>query len=111
MGKQAATGTKKTKEAISKAAAASSKAGKKKWSKGKVKENLALAVFIDKETYAKAKTDVPKMKLITVSTVSDKMKVNGSMARRLIRHLAESNLIKKLDYHHTQYIFTGASSK
>jgi len=106
MGKQPQAGH-KTKEAKAKAATQSSKSkGIKKKVDSRVREKANLAVFIDKTTYDKAKVDVPKMKLITVSTVSDRMKLNASAARRLIRNLHEQNLIKKIDYHHSQYIFT-----
>merc|ERR1719263_2225252 len=42
-----------------------SKAKKKKWSKGKVKEKVANAVFFDKALYDKCVAEVPKFKLIT----------------------------------------------
>merc|ERR1712032_1552135 len=57
------------------------KAKKKKWSKGKVKEKLANLVLFDKPTYDKMLVDVPKLKLITPSIISEKLKVNGSRAQ------------------------------
>ena len=98
----------KSKEAKSKAASQSSKSKTAKVKKvdSRVREKANLAVFIDKATYEKAKSDVPKMKLITVSTVVDKLKVNGSIARKIIRHLYDLKLIKKVSYHSSQYIFT-----
>lgn len=77
-GKQPAAGQ-KSKEAKSKAASQSSKAKGSKVKKvdSRVREKANLAVFLDKATYEKAKADVPKMKLITVSTVVDRLKVNG----------------------------------
>jgi small subunit ribosomal protein S25e len=50
------------------------KAKKKKWSKGKVKEKLANLVLFDKISYEKMITDVPKLKLITPSIISEKLK-------------------------------------
>jgi len=110
MGKQPVLATKKGKEAISKAASSSSKS-KKKWSKGKVKDRLQLAIFFDQVTYDKLLADIPKMKVITVSTVSDKLKVGGSMARKGIRHLQQKGLIKLVAFHHSQYIFTAAKEQ
>ena len=46
MGKQPTMGQKKSKEAIARAAAASRKGQKKKWSKGKVKDKMNLEVFV-----------------------------------------------------------------
>ena len=46
MGKQPKMGQKKSKDAIARAAAASRKGLKKKWSKGRVKDKLVHEVFI-----------------------------------------------------------------
>eukprot|EP01016_Furgasonia_blochmanni_P054533 TRINITY_DN8_c0_g4_i1.p1 TRINITY_DN8_c0_g4~~TRINITY_DN8_c0_g4_i1.p1 ORF type:complete len:222 (-),score=91.01 TRINITY_DN8_c0_g4_i1:75-659(-) len=110
MGKQPSLGQKKSKEAIAKAAS-SSKKGKKKWSKGKVKEKLALAVFFDQATFDKLNSDIPKLKLITPSIVSDKLKVNMSIARRGIRYLKEKGLIKNVDHHASFPLCTGLAVK
>merc|ERR1712241_260226 len=71
----------KSKEAKMKAAMAGGKSRKKKWSKGKVKEKLANMVMFDKATYDKMMKEIPKAKLITPSVVSERLKVNGSVAR------------------------------
>merc|ERR1712093_45696 len=65
MGKQPTMGQKKTKEAIAKAASASKKGGKKKWSKGKVKDKLNNKVFMDEATDKAMRKDVTNMSLIT----------------------------------------------
>ncbi|CAE8647563.1 unnamed protein product [Polarella glacialis] len=70
----------KSKEAKMKAAMAGGKGKKKKWSKGKVKEKLANLVMFDKATYDKMLKEIPKAKLITPSVVSERLKVNGSVA-------------------------------
>ena len=42
----------------------------------------------------------------------DKFKVNGSVARRALRELANKNLIKLVgDSHHTYNLYTGAQAK
>jgi len=76
-----------------KAAMAGGKSRKKKWSKGKVKEQLANLVMFDKATYDKLLKEIPKAKLITIAVVSERLKVNGSVAKVAIRHLEEKGLI------------------
>merc|ERR1711937_183718 len=83
----------KSKEAKMKAAMAGGRSKKKKWSKGKVKEKLANLVMFDKATYDRMLKEIPKAKLITPSVVSERLKVNGSVARVAIRHLEEKGLI------------------
>uniref|UniRef100_A0A0D3DW62 Protein RER1 n=2 Tax=Brassica oleracea var. oleracea TaxID=109376 RepID=A0A0D3DW62_BRAOL len=60
---------------------------KKKWSKGKQKEKVNNMVLFDQATYDKLLTEAPKFKLITPSILSDRMRINGSLARRAIREL------------------------
>jgi len=93
-------GQKKTKEAIAKAAAASKKGGKKKWSKGKVKDKLNNKIFIDDATWKSIQKDVPGMSLITVSTVSEKYKIIGSMARQVIKILAGEGKLEQMGHQH-----------
>merc|ERR1712238_553522 len=94
-------------EAKMKAAMAGGKSKKKKWSKGKVKEKLANLVMFDKPTYDKLLKEIPKAKLITPAVVSERLKVNGSIARLAIRHLEEKGMIAHVgDRHHAMLIFT-----
>eukprot|EP00435_Cladocopium_sp_Y103_P046629 s1424_g13.t1 len=88
----------KSKEAKMKAAMAGGKSRKKKWAKGKVKEKLANLVMFDKATYDKMLKEIPKARLITPSVVSERLKVNGSVARQAIRHLE----VQQADDLHTQ---------
>merc|ERR1712151_431043 len=83
-----------SKEAKMKAAMAGGRGRKKKWSKGKVKEKLSNMVAFDKATYDKMMKEIPKAKLITTAVVSERLKVNGSVARQAIRHLEEKGLIQ-----------------
>ena len=97
----------KSKEAKMKAAMAGGKGKKKKWSKGKVKENANNAVAFDKATLDKLIKEVPKSKLITTAVVSERLHVNGSMARQGIRHLVEKGLIEPVgQQHHAMRIYT-----
>merc|ERR1712048_1049244 len=97
----------KSKEAKLKAAMAGGRSKKKKWSKGKVKEKLVNMVMFDKATYDKMLKEIPKAKLITPSVVSERLKVNGSVAREAIRHLEEKGLITHVgEKHAAQLIYT-----
>eukprot|EP01098_Paradermamoeba_levis_P005731 TRINITY_DN23_c0_g1_i3.p1 TRINITY_DN23_c0_g1~~TRINITY_DN23_c0_g1_i3.p1 ORF type:complete len:122 (-),score=54.64 TRINITY_DN23_c0_g1_i3:96-461(-) len=82
---------------------------KKKWSKGKVKEKLQNLVVFDKATYDKLLKEVPTYKLITPSIISDRLKVNGSLARRALVHLESKGLVKKVIKHSAQSIYTRAT--
>eukprot|EP00996_Jenningsia_fusiforme_P004843 NODE_5715_length_645_cov_464.768456_g5327_i0.p1 GENE.NODE_5715_length_645_cov_464.768456_g5327_i0~~NODE_5715_length_645_cov_464.768456_g5327_i0.p1 ORF type:complete len:119 (+),score=42.89 NODE_5715_length_645_cov_464.768456_g5327_i0:105-461(+) len=69
------------------------KAKKKKWSKGKVREKLNNLVMWEKAARDKLYAEVPKYKLITTAIVSDRLKVNGSLARQALQVLAAEGLI------------------
>merc|ERR1712216_925618 len=91
----------KSKEQKAAAAAAGGKKGKKKWSKGKVKEKLMNNVMWDKATVDKL------VKLIPPATVSERLKVNASLAREAIRYLEDKGLIEVVGERHSQMaIFT-----
>jgi ribosomal protein S25 len=47
-----------------------------------------------------------------VSEVVNKFKVNGSVARRVLRDLASKNLIKQVGDHHSTFtLYTGTQAK
>merc|ERR1711976_537865 len=97
----------KSKAAIAKAAAAGgSRTKKKKWNSGKVKEKTNNAVYFDEATYEKLLNEVPKSRLITVSTIADKLRVNGSVARAAIRDLEAKGKIRKVSTHNSQLLYT-----
>merc|ERR1711924_351292 len=56
--------------------------GKKKWTKGKVKEKLMNEVMWTKGLQDKLIKEIPKAKLITPAIISKRLKVNGSLAGR-----------------------------
>ncbi|EQK99144.1 Ribosomal protein S25 [Ophiocordyceps sinensis CO18] len=62
------------------APAAGAKKQKKKWSKGKVKDKAQHAVLLDKTTSEKLYKDVQSYRLVTIATLVDRMKINGSPA-------------------------------
>jgi len=104
-------GKSKATQAAKKAQAASKggKAKKKKWSKAKVKEQAEKAVVYDQKLYQQMLKDVPTYKLITTAIVSDRLKVNGSLARRTIRELEKAGKIQRVIKSSKQLIYTRAA--
>merc|ERR1712243_264365 len=78
----------------------------KKWSKGKVRDQLNNLVLFDKQTYDKFMKEVPSYKLITPSVVSERLKITGSLAKKGLHMLHTKGLIKKICSHHAQVIYT-----
>merc|ERR1712193_193589 len=81
-------------------------AKKKKWSKGKVREKLNNMVVFDQQTYDRMLKEVATFKLVTPSVISERLKINGSLARRSIQELLKAGTIKVVDKHSNQYIYT-----
>merc|ERR1711939_1152684 len=79
---------------------------KKKWSKGKVREKLNNMVCFDQNTYDRMMKEVATFKLVTPSAISERLKINGSLARRSIKELLKAGTIKLVDKHSNQYIYT-----
>jgi small subunit ribosomal protein S25e len=86
----------KSKEAKIKAALAGGKGKKKKWSKGKQKDKVENAVMFDKALWDKLTKEIPKAKLITPSIISERIRVNGSLARQAIRVLEQQGQIVRV---------------
>ncbi|KAF1980299.1 putative 40S ribosomal protein S25 [Bimuria novae-zelandiae CBS 107.79] len=87
-------------------AATGGKKQKKKWSKGKVKDKAQHAVVLDKQTADKLNKDVQSYRLITVATLVDRLKINGSLARRALADLEEKGTIKKVVGHSKLSVYT-----
>ena len=84
------------------------KAKKKKWGSTKVKEKLNNVTVIDQKLYDRIIKDTPTMRLITISTMSDKFKVSGSIVRRAMRELLSKNLIERVgEYAASNPIYKG----
>ncbi|KAL3621259.1 40S ribosomal protein S25 [Castilleja foliolosa] len=83
---------------------------KKKWSKGKQKEKVNNMVLFDKSTYDKLLSEAPKYKLITPSVLSDRLRINGSLARKAIKELMARGLIRMVSAHSSQQIYTRATN-
>lgn len=87
-------------------AGGSGKNKKKKWSKGKVRDKLENAAFLDQATYDKAAKEIAKMTLVTPAIVSEKFKLKVSVARRLMLDLVANNIISQVNKSHTTLICT-----
>jgi small subunit ribosomal protein S25e len=68
------------------------------------------AVLLDKATYDKLFKEIPTAKLITPSVVSERLKVNGSVARRAIKELHQKGVIKQIAHSHRQQVYTRATA-
>ena len=91
--------------------AATGKAKKKKWSKGKVHDKLNNLALFDKALYDKLYKEVPSYKLITPAVVSERLKIRASLARRALQEMLAKGFIKEVSRHHTQVIYTRAPRK
>jgi len=100
-----------TKEAKMKAAAGGGGKKKKKWSSGKNRDKLQNQVLFEEETYEKLMKEIPKMKLVTPSVISDRLRVNGSLARYAIKELEEKGLIKCISKHGSQQIYSRVTAE
>ncbi|KAE8350871.1 ribosomal protein S25 [Aspergillus coremiiformis] len=81
---------------------------RKKWSKGKVKDKAQHAVVLEKQVAERLNKDVQSYRLITVATLVDRLKINGSLARRALADLEEKGQIKKVVGHSKLNIYTRA---
>ncbi|CAH6721604.1 40S ribosomal protein S25-B [[Candida] jaroonii] len=98
-----------TKAAKAAAALAGGKKGKKKWSKGKVKDKAQHIVILDQEKYDKIMKDVPTYKYVSVSVLVDRLKIGGSVARVALRQLEREGIITPVSKHSKQAIYTRAA--
>ena len=96
----------KSKEQKMAAAMAGGKGKKKKWSKGKSRDKVDNKVLMSQEQFDRLHAEVPKMKLITVSAVVEKLKISGGLARRALRDLAEEGKIRPVLLSRAQQIYT-----
>ncbi|GKV39747.1 hypothetical protein SLEP1_g47472 [Rubroshorea leprosula] len=63
-----------------------------------------------KETYDKLLSEAPKYKLITPSVLSDRLRINGSLARKAIKDLMARGFIRMISAHLSQQIYTRATN-
>lgn len=62
--------------------------------------------MLDKATSDKLAKDVQSYRLITVSTLVDRLKINGSLARKALNDLEEKGQIKKVVGHSKLSIYS-----
>lgn len=71
-----------------------------------VKDKAQHAVVLEKSTAEKLNKDVQSYRLITVATLVDRLKINGSLARQALADLEEKGQIKKVLGHHDINIYS-----
>ena len=112
-GKDAGKNASKNAQAAKKGASGKgAKAKKKSWTKVKVKEKLNNAVFLEEKQYERMVKEVPKILCITRAMLCEKFKVAGSVARALLRDLAEKGLVTPIgDQHRAFALYKGKDAK
>ncbi|OAF71251.1 40S ribosomal protein S25 [Intoshia linei] len=108
-------GAKKNQQATQKAAAkkkptakktTGGKSKKKSWSKGKVRDKLVNAPLVVADQIDKLKSDISNSKLISISSVSERFKLKGSVSKRIIKELHSEGKIRQVVQHSKQMVYT-----
>jgi small subunit ribosomal protein S25e len=71
-----------------------------------VKDKAQHAVVLDKNTSEKLQKDVQSYRLITVAVLVDRLKINGSLARKALADLEAKGQIKKVVAHNSGNIYS-----
>lgn len=71
-----------------------------------VKDKAQHAVILDKSTSEKLYKDVQSYRLVTVAVLVDRLKINGSLARKCLADLEEKGQIKQVVGHSKMKIFS-----
>lgn len=71
-----------------------------------MKDKANHAVVLDKNTSEKLQKDVQSYRLITVAVLVDRLKINGSLARKALADLESKGQIKKVVSHNTGNIYS-----
>lgn len=64
------------------------------------------AIMFDKEKYDRMFKEVGSYRLVSVSVLVDRLKINGSLARRALVELAQQGIIKEVEVSSSQKIYT-----
>ena len=103
-GKDAKKGGKDKVPKILKAGSKEGKAKKKKWSKTKSKDKVNNQVFWTKAQHDKLLKDIiPKEPYITPSVISEKLKLNVSLARLAVKELIDNGQLAPATEYHSKY--------
>lgn len=73
-----------------------------------MKDKANHAVVLDKNTSEKLQKDVQSYRLITVAVLVDRLKINGSLARKALNDLEDKGVIRKVVSHNAGNIYTRA---
>lgn len=76
------------------------------WKINIVKDKAQHAVILDKSTSDRLAKDVQSYRLVTVAVLVDRLKINGSLARRCLKELEEKGQIKIVVKHHAGDIYS-----
>ena len=71
-----------------------------------VKDKAQHAVILDKQTSEKLYKDVQSYRLVTVAVLVDRLKINGSLARKCLADLEEKGQIKPVVGHSKMKIYS-----
>lgn len=71
-----------------------------------MKDKANHAVVLDKTVQEKLNKDVQSYRLVTVAVLVDRLKINGSLARRALNDLEEKGVIKKVVSHNACNIYS-----
>ena len=71
-----------------------------------MKDKANHAVVLDKATSDKLQKDVQSYRLITVAVLVDRLKINGSLARKAMKDLEDKGLIKKVVGHSKMQVYS-----
>ena len=71
-----------------------------------VKDKAQHAVILDKATSDKLYKDVQTYRIVTIATLVDRLKINGSLARRCLKDLEEKGQIKQVVGHSKMKIYS-----
>lgn len=88
-------------------------AGGKKKNEPKVnkREKLNNQTLFRPDSYVKFLSEVPKGRVITPASVSDKFKVSASLARRALKDMARQKLICRVISHSSLYLYTRTAAQ
>lgn len=76
-----------------------------------MKDKAQHAVILDKATSEKLNKDVQSYRLVTVATLVDRLKINGSLARQCLKDLEEKGQIKPIVTHSKMLIYSTCASR
>lgn len=71
-----------------------------------VKDKAQHNVLLDKATNEKLQKDVQSYRLVSVAVLVDRLKINGSLARKCLIDLEEKGVIKQVVSHHACKIYS-----